>query len=82
MELPGGLRTVIMEDVGVVMDQQEVGSHVRLLFIFSIFTISYLPRLAILIRPYLKNGRSENKLINSGRMPMPPRRGECTPRSR
>jgi hypothetical protein len=27
----GGPRTVIMEDVGVVMDQRGVGNHVRLL---------------------------------------------------
>jgi hypothetical protein len=37
----GGPRTVIMEDVGVVMDQQGVGNHVRLLpsssFPFSSF---------------------------------------------
>jgi hypothetical protein len=33
MEHRGELRTVIMEDVGVVMDQQGVGSHVRLLLL-------------------------------------------------
>jgi len=77
----GELRTVIMEDVGVVMDLPGVGSRVRLLFLFLLFSLFYLPRLAILIRPYLKNGRSENKLINSGRMSMPPCRGECTLRS-
>jgi len=44
----GELRTVIMEDVGVVMDQRGVGSHVRrfllliLLLIFLLFSLFYL----------------------------------------
>lgn len=38
----GGPRTVITEDVGVVMDQRGVGSHVRLLSLFLLLFLLYL----------------------------------------
>lgn len=53
MELLGGLRTVITEGVGVVMDQRGVESHVRLLlsssfpshaFLFLSSRFNYIPR--------------------------------------
>jgi hypothetical protein len=39
----GVLRIVIMEDVGAVMDQHGVGSHVRLLLLLILFSFFYFP---------------------------------------
>jgi hypothetical protein len=87
MEHRGGLRIVIMEDVGVVMDQRGVGNHVRLL-LSSSFPSSTSPFCHLDSPAYQgqktnhlqpKERRRRHMLMSSGRMPMPPRRGECTP---
>jgi hypothetical protein len=88
----GGLRTVIMEDVGVAMDQQGVESHVRPLSpappsppllpcpFLHLDSIAYQGRKTNHLQ--LVEMRGRHMLMSSGRMPMSPRRGECTPRSR